>query len=72
MKQIYQTLIDVYNLNPAESVFIDDLQRNVEGAQSVGMQGIHFLNANQCAAELKNKYSVNLLYYSLPLSIGRE
>lgn len=59
MKQIYQTLINLYEINPAESVFIDDILRNVEGAQAVGMQGIHFLNANQCAAELKNKYSVN-------------
>lgn len=58
MKQIYQTLIDLYEINPAESVFIDDILRNVEGAQAVGMQGIHFLNAEQCAAELKNKYSV--------------
>lgn len=58
MKQIYQTLIDLYDIDPAESVFIDDILRNVEGAQSVGMQGIHFLSANQCAAELKNKYSV--------------
>lgn len=52
MKQIYQKLIDLYDLDPQQSVFIDDLQVNVEGAKALGMQGIQFLSARQCLIEL--------------------
>lgn len=52
MKQIYQKLIDLYDLDPRKSVFIDDLLANVEGAKSLGMQGIQFLSAQQFITEL--------------------
>lgn len=40
--KIYQRLIDKYSLNPAECLFIDDRQDNVEGAKSAGMNAIVF------------------------------
>lgn len=39
---IYQTLIDRYNLNPSESLFIDDRPENIEAARKLGMHGFVF------------------------------
>ena len=50
---IYQHLIDSYHLIPQETVFIDDLAKNVQGAQDIGLQGIHFTNAAHCRMELQ-------------------
>ena len=36
---IYQLFCERYNLEPASCLFIDDLQRNVIGAERAGMQG---------------------------------
>ena len=40
--QIYKILVDRYELNPAETLFIDDRQSNVEAAKSEGICGYHF------------------------------
>lgn len=50
--EIYKKLITEYGIDPSESVFIDDLNSNVEGAKSIGMFGVHFLNVDQCVEEL--------------------
>ncbi len=50
---IYQRLIDSYRLIPQETVFIDDLLQNAQGARDAGLQGIHFTDAAQCRAELR-------------------
>ncbi len=50
---IYKHLIDSYHLIPEETVFIDDLLKNVQGAQNVGLHGIHFTDAAQCRRELR-------------------
>ena len=39
---IYRRLCDRFSLEASESLFIDDLQRNIEGAQSIGMSGYCF------------------------------
>lgn len=44
---IYEILIDRYEVNPEEAVFIDDSLTNVEGAEVVGINGIHFQGAAQ-------------------------
>ena len=44
---IYRVLIDRYSLNPGKSVFIDDSIHNVKGANSVGLNGIHFKSPMQ-------------------------
>ena len=38
--QIYIDALKLYNLNPAECLFIDDKAENIEAAISYGMQGI--------------------------------
>lgn len=50
--QIYKYLLNNYNVNPSESVFIDDLLANVEGARAAGMQAFQFIDANSCRKTL--------------------
>ena len=40
--RIFEHLLDTYQLKPEESIFIDDLPQNVEGAQKVGISGYVF------------------------------
>jgi putative hydrolase of the HAD superfamily len=49
---IYQLLQDRYGLDPAQTVFIDDLMGNVQAAQALGWQGIHFESAVQLRRDL--------------------
>lgn len=49
---IYQTLLSRYEVDPAQAVFIDDAIKNVQGAENVGIRGIHFKNA----AELRQTF----------------
>ncbi|OJJ14242.1 hypothetical protein BKI52_43680 [marine bacterium AO1-C] len=39
--EIYQQIIDENELNPAETLFIDDNVENIQAANSVGLQGLH-------------------------------
>lgn len=52
--EIYQSLLTQYALKASETVFIDDMPYNVEGAETVGMAAIQFENARQCEADLKS------------------
>jgi putative hydrolase of the HAD superfamily len=52
--EIYQSLLTQYELQASETVFIDDMPYNVEGANTVGMAAIQFENAQQCEADLKS------------------
>ena len=38
-KEIYLTLFEKFSLNPEECYFIDDVQKNIDGAMAVGMDG---------------------------------
>ncbi len=42
-----------FGISPRESVFIDDFALNVKAARALGWDGIHFLSAAQCEADLK-------------------
>lgn len=48
---IYKLLLDRYNLDPEESVFIDDRIENVEAAQALKFHGIHFDHSKVSLAE---------------------
>ncbi|ANQ21850.1 HAD family hydrolase [Vibrio natriegens] len=52
--EIYQSLLTQYELKASETVFIDDMPYNVEGAKTVGMAAIQFENARECEADLKS------------------
>lgn len=51
-REIYHHLLDKYDLQPQETVFIDDYLVNVEGARTLGIHAIQFKNAEQCMQEL--------------------
>lgn len=53
MPEIYQLLIDRYNLVPEECVFMDDTQANLVGAEKFGIHTIHFQNQAQAIEELR-------------------
>lgn len=40
--RLYRVLLDRYSLRPEHCFFIDDIERNVEGAREVGIDGIVF------------------------------
>lgn len=50
---IYAHLVERTGIVPAESVFIDDLPRNVEAARACGLHAIQFRDAPSCRAELR-------------------
>jgi HAD superfamily hydrolase (TIGR01509 family) len=39
-REIYQLLLDTYQLKPEECLFIDDLEKNIIGGQALGIDGI--------------------------------
>jgi len=49
----YQILLDRYHIDPYTTIFIDDSLRNVEGAEAVGITGVHFHNPSQLKGELQ-------------------
>ena len=50
---IYQHLLSSCRLIPSDSVFIDDLQVNLDAAAVFGMRTIQFRDAAQCTAALR-------------------
>jgi 2-haloacid dehalogenase len=51
--EFYNILLDRYKVNPSKSIFIDDVPRNLHGAEAVGINGIHFQSPTQLKEELK-------------------
>lgn len=49
---IYELLLEKYNINPKEAVFIDDTLNNIVAAGEVGLNTIHFQNREQAVEEL--------------------
>ncbi len=50
--EFYQKLIDKFSIDPVKAVFIDDNLRNVKGAETFGIKGIHFHDHQQLREEL--------------------
>ena len=51
-KEIYERLLEKFDLKAEETVFIDDRLANIEGAESVGITGIHFTDYEEVSAKL--------------------
>ncbi len=50
--KIYKILLDRYQINPKQSIFIDDNLQNVQAAEKFGINGIHFKSAYQLKEDL--------------------
>lgn len=50
--RIYALAADRLGVRPDEAVFVDDVLRNVEGAQSAGMLAVHFRDTVQAIAAI--------------------
>ncbi len=50
---IYEICLQRNNLVAAECLFIDDSEKNVRGAEAVGMRAHHFITPEKLKAELK-------------------
>jgi putative hydrolase of the HAD superfamily len=57
--EIFQRAIEWASVNPEKILFIDDMKTHVEVAISLGMQGIHFISAQQLKEELYIKLNSN-------------
>lgn len=51
-KEIYDIIINRFDLIPTETLFIDDNLRNIQAAQALGIVSIHFQSPEQLRKEL--------------------
>lgn len=51
--EIYNILLDRYEVDPSRALFIDDSARNIEGAKKVGLNTIQFWSAGQLKEDLR-------------------
>ena len=51
---IYEILLKRYDVTPQHAVFIDDSLKNIEGAEVLGIKGIHFKSPEQLKESLNN------------------
>ncbi|MDC7242205.1 MAG: HAD family phosphatase [Spirochaetales bacterium] len=51
-EEIFLHILKEYGLNPADTVFIDDMLENVEAASRKGIHPLRFESAKQCTGEL--------------------
>lgn len=51
--EIYRHLLSLHGLIAEETIFMDDMPKNVEGAQSVGMRSFQFSSAKQARSVLR-------------------
>ena len=52
--RIYRYAVRRFRLSAPRTVFIDDLQENVEAARAIGLQGLHYQTREQMSRELTN------------------
>lgn len=50
--QIYEYLLRQFELEPAETIFIDDMPENLAAASSVGIGTVRFMDPVQCERDL--------------------
>lgn len=57
--EIYHLTLNRFNIKAEHSIFIDDNLRNVEAANNLGINGIHFKSSELLIQQLK-KYNINI------------
>ena len=52
-KEIYEKALSIYNLNPNETVFIDDREENITAAKELNIKGIVHKDYNETYKKLE-------------------
>ena len=55
--RFFNLLTERYQVVPQESLFIDDVEKNIKGAAVLGFQTIHFQNPDQLKMDLKIRFN---------------
>jgi len=50
--RVYELVCDQLEVQPAEAIMVDDVERNVAAARDMGMQGVVYADLRQCRREL--------------------
>ena len=58
-KEIYEIAMQRANANPQECLFIDDLLENIQAANQIGIEGVHFISSGQLKQELVHLGIIN-------------
>ncbi|MFN6991560.1 MAG: HAD family hydrolase [Fervidobacterium sp.] len=58
--RIYECLIEKFNLNPLESLFIDDKIENIQGAQRLQFKVIHLTNPKELKSKLEEYLQIKI------------
>ncbi len=53
-RDIYETLINKYNLNTYETIFIDDTLVNIKASEKLGIKGVHY-TGEECLRDMLTK-----------------
>ncbi|HEY5562457.1 MAG TPA: HAD family phosphatase [Clostridiaceae bacterium] len=53
--KIFEKLVKTYKINPKESIFIDDLNENIEAARNLEFEVIRFISPEDLKEKLKEK-----------------
>jgi 2-haloacid dehalogenase len=48
-------LLTRFDVHPSQAIFLDDSIRNIQGAEAVRIEGIHFQSTEQLLITLKEK-----------------
>lgn len=51
--EIYEITLDRLGLEPADCIFVDDMQINCEGAAALGLHAVHFRDNHQAVTEIR-------------------
>jgi 2-haloacid dehalogenase len=54
--RFFNLLVSRHSVIPSRAVFIDDVQKNIDGAKNLGFDAIRFENPDQLKRELKSRY----------------
>lgn len=52
-KEIYEVLMHRYDVVPEESVFIDDLEKNIDAARELGFHTVHFTDKEKGIRQIR-------------------
>ena len=54
LREIYEILLNRYDVDPSSSIFIDDNAGNVEGARHAGMHAVHYTSHERLVQDLRS------------------